>query len=154
MNTNYQKFCPRITLIDADSKQSFARSAFRVRCVLASLFAPRRPRFQSDMRTYRTPKAPRNQATNPLGSYSRSFASFAGKSVFPLLFVVIRVHACLKHESQHLDSGGYLDVLVANVEIQSRFIWRRTWLSCFFARRTLVLFVAHMQRANDEKLSG
>ena len=82
-----------------------------------------------------------------------------GHSNFGILS--IRVHSWLKGESQHLDRGRDFDVLIANDEIQRsiarlfrscRLGPRRVWFSGLFARRTFVLFIVHVQRANDEKL--
>src|SRR5947208_3393052 len=78
--------------------------------------------------------------------------------VFHLHFHVSR----LKDESQHLDRGRDFDVLVANNEIERsvarlirtcRLGARRICLGGLFARRTFILFIVHVQSADDKKLS-
>src|SRR5437667_5197163 len=79
--------------------------------------------------------------------------------------IVFHLHfhvSWLKGESQHLDRGRDFDVLVADDEIQRSIAGlirscllggRRIWFSDLFARRTFILFIVHVQSANDEKLS-
>src|SRR5438067_6161422 len=80
--------------------------------------------------------------------------------------IVFRLHfhvSWLEGEPQHLDRGRDFDVLIANDEIERSIAglrrsfllgWRRVRFGSLLARRTFVLFIVHVQSANDKKLSG
>src|SRR6266496_3832363 len=83
-------FCPRITLIDAnDDRVSHCQPAPYGKCFWSAgrpltAFSPTLASTQGDTTTCRTPKASRNRATDPLPSYSRSFAGSTSVAAEPL----------------------------------------------------------------------